>query len=168
MDNKAYQDAAARTVSDNFFEHIYNTEQALHMLANFQHIAANLDLVKKGMFYGKSPATLPMMKAPPSNKIDKDQFHMLLGLITEVAELSEVLQRKWAGEDVGTKVEDEFGDFRWYEYNLLRLLGLDEAKLNDANIAKLKARFPEKFSEAAAINRDEAAETRALEGGLKA
>jgi hypothetical protein len=52
----------------------------------------------------------------------------------------------------------------WYIAILLRELDLDFESLLQLNIDKLKARFPEKFTESHALNRDLDKERDILEG----
>jgi hypothetical protein len=59
---------------------------------------------------------------------------------------------------------EEFGDLAWYQ-----AIGIDEAggsldKVLDRVIAKLRARYPEKFTSENAINRDLVKERAILEG----
>jgi NTP pyrophosphatase (non-canonical NTP hydrolase) len=60
-------------------------------------------------------------------------------------------------------VGEEIADIMWYVSNLCRLLNLNFEKLLQNNIDKLKVRFPEKFNEHKALNRDLDSERRTLE-----
>ena len=53
----------------------------------------------------------------------------------------------------------------WYVANLCNMNGWDLRDILDTNIAKLEARYPEKFTEDKAINRNLEAEREILEGG---
>ena len=63
-------------------------------------------------------------------------------------------------------LKEEFGDTLWYLALGLRFLGIGFEETFAANIAKLQARFPDKFTEDAAMNRDPAAERAILEQGV--
>jgi hypothetical protein len=60
---------------------------------------------------------------------------------------------------------EECGDVQWYEAMLCRALGTDFDTVQRTNIAKLKARFPDKFTEESANNRDLEIERSILENG---
>lgn len=100
-------------------------------------------------------------------------LHAMIGLGGEVGELNSVLQKwLWYGksytaEELKTKFMDEFGDCLWYIAEGLNALGLSLQDLMDANIAKLRARYPEKYTDqlAAEENRDRRAENAALSKG---
>ena len=53
------------------------------------------------------------------------------------------------------KIAAEIGDVQWYAARLCELLHLSLGDVAQGNIAKLRARFGERFSAAASINRDE-------------
>ena len=58
---------------------------------------------------------------------------------------------------------EELGDQTWYIALALRYLESNFGEIFDGNIAKLRKRFPDKFTEAAAINRDLDGERAVLE-----
>lgn len=94
-------------------------------------------------------------------------LHALLGMVTEIGEIADVLKRRVV---YGTALDEvnlveEHGDESWYMAIFLDALGSSWDESWTRNIAKLKARFPKKFEAAQALNRDLAAERRALEGG---
>ena len=84
-----------------------------------------------------------------------DNIHMVLGMQTEVAELSDVFKKHLAYNKPidWVNVEEEVADAMWYIVNFCRI----------NNIDKLRKRFPDKFTEEAAINRDTTAERAELE-----
>lgn len=102
--------------------------------------------------------------------------HALIGMSGEVGELCSLLQ-KWIyyGKQFGTEDEthlerlrvlfaEEVGDVLWYAAELCNALGLDMGAIMEANIAKLKKRYPDKYTDhhAAEENRDTAAEIGAV------
>lgn len=97
--------------------------------------------------------------------VDPRVFHAIVGAITESAELAEALQKKLAGHEIDfVNVLEEFGDINWYEAIAVDALGGDFQQILERNIAKLKARFPDKFTNENAINRDLDKERAILEG----
>lgn len=97
-------------------------------------------------------------------------LHALLGMVTEIGEIADVLkQRLVYGKPMDeVNLVEEHGDESWYMAIFLDALGSDWDTSWTRNIAKLRERFPKKFEAAQALNRDLAAERRALEGGVTA
>jgi NTP pyrophosphatase (non-canonical NTP hydrolase) len=92
------------------------------------------------------------------------ELHALMGLATEVGELTDAYKR-WViyGKDIDyTNVREEVGDLLWYLALLLDDMGCTFEECMEANIAKLRARFPERFTEGQALERDLGAERSAL------
>lgn len=177
MDQKTYAQEAQRT-------------NAGHMRGRENHAAWELglvlrevaesgeftDIIKKSLFYNKKPdeETLNNLirqagaTADYDGSIDHinvDVLHGVLGIITEAAELAEVLVRaiETGEQPNNTKLMDEAADTRWYYELLAAGLGSDDDELTDRNIAKLRARFPDKFTTEDAVHRDREKENEAFE-----
>lgn len=101
--------------------------------------------------------------------LDENLMHMVLGLVTESGELADAMKRNLAyGQDLDVvNLKEEVGDLMWYIINLCRFLNTDLEDILDMNIAKLRVRYPEKFTEEAAINRDVDKERVTLEGSIE-
>ncbi len=95
-----------------------------------------------------------------------DEMHMVLGISTEAGELLDAYKKHFAyGKDLDkTNVGEEIADIMWYISNLCRMLNIDMEEMLQRNIAKLKARYPEKFDEIKALNRNLEKERQILEG----
>ena len=91
-------------------------------------------------------------------EMDEDKARVAIaamGLTGESGELVDYL-KKWVGHGhpLDTdNVEKELGDVLWYIAELCNALGLDMGKSAQKNVEKLKARYPDGFSQAASINR---------------
>ena len=85
-----------------------------------------------------------------------DDLHMILGMQTESAEIADVYKKNIAyGKDLDlVNIKEEIGDLMWYIVNLCTLKGWDLEDIMQTNIDKLKARFPGKFTNENALNRD--------------
>lgn len=96
---------------------------------------------------------------------DLDVMHCLVGMQTELGELADPFKKGiFYGREVDlVNVSEEIADTLWYVVNLCRLTGIDLEKALDNNIAKLKVRFPEKFTAENAIHRNLDAERKELE-----
>lgn len=156
----------------------------------FVAIGTVLDQVKKNTFY-KKPYNVPEIKAllrltdasienvredinvgawPEATgrgeidtQVNSRLFHSVLGIATEAVELLEAVKIDSADVDT-TNLREEFGDLMWYI-----AIGVDETGGNfesvlDKVIAKLKARYPNKFTSEDAINRNLSIERLILEG----
>ena len=94
--------------------------------------------------------------------------HAFIGMMTESGELLEALLTSIiTGQPVDrVNVGEEFGDADWYKGIAFDVLGLDEPSIRAAVIAKLKARYGDKFDADKAVNRDLIEERRILENGV--
>ena len=144
-----------------------------------------LDRVKKCLFYGrelgplalgvrdvsKDCAKLPewISDVPEEDQAARNIIHAIIGKATEAGELLELLHATVInGEtfDVANAGE-EIGDGFWYDALLARACGLTFNGIQRTNIAKLRHRFPDRFTEYDANNRDLFGERRILEEGEK-
>jgi NTP pyrophosphatase (non-canonical NTP hydrolase) len=92
-------------------------------------------------------------------------LHVASGLVTEAAEFLDQLKRViYYGKPLDTtNLLEELGDTSWY-----MRLGADELQsdllaIMEANVRKLRTRYPDKFTEHAAENRNLPAERKSLE-----
>lgn len=92
--------------------------------------------------------------------------HGILGLVTESAELTDALKKTlFYGKELDvTNLKEELGDLAYYLFLTLDAIGADWNEIQQSNVAKLKARFPDKFTNENAINRDLVKERAILEG----
>lgn len=137
------------------------------------------DHVKKYVFYDKEgvidqvPDTMPVpfvkLRHAKESFDDHDTiriFHGILGLVTEAAEMMEMLQAhifEFAALDMQNLLE-ECGDQTWYLALLAK--SLDLATFNEffaTNKAKLTLRYGDKWNQDGALNRDTAAEMQAID-----
>jgi NTP pyrophosphatase (non-canonical NTP hydrolase) len=88
-------------------------------------------------------------------------LHATMGLVTEAGELMDTLKKYLIyGKPIDwTNVAEEIGDSQWYTALAVDVTGevvkgVTWEGILDQNIAKLKARYPNKFSEESALNRD--------------
>lgn len=104
--------------------------------------------------------TLPDLGSPIMN-----DMHMILGMQTESAELADIYKKHIAYQKPLDLVnaKEEIGDQLWYIANLCNLQGWDMEDIMQTNINKLKARYPEKFTNEAALNRNLELERQILE-----
>lgn len=94
--------------------------------------------------------------------------HSLVGCSKQVGELMRQLQ-KWiyyGGKLDIVNVVEEYGDLLWFIAEGLNALGLSMSTVMSANIAKLRARYPDRFTGEHALNRDLDAEYEAIKKAL--
>lgn len=92
-------------------------------------------------------------------------LHGAIGICTETGELQDALKKHVVYNkplDL-VNVQEEAGDIAWYLALLCDAAGYQLEDVMERNIAKLRARYPDKFSEEAALTRDLVAERAELE-----
>lgn len=149
MDNKTYLQESAKTDAHGNFNFSEATKvELINLLRRFLTSMEGLDQVKRRIFY---------VNEKPSDQVNtsRDFTHGILGVITEAQELAEVyLDHLENGTPLDEEnLREESGDMLWYIACILRGAdsGFDESMAG--NIAKLKARFPEKFDTKKATGR---------------
>lgn len=180
---------ANRTASSSFYGNHYKYAMAMKMLSYFVSYGRKLDEMKKALYYGKNleetyeghyaaagGVTLDTEKEWPKN-IDVDLLHSVLGIATESVELVEnlinIMTVLYDDPDSVEQIDvinilEEFGDLLWYMHLPFTKLDM-EPDLNNilrTNLLKLAQRYPEKFTEDLAVNRDLEAERDILEQNM--
>lgn len=146
-------------------------------LVEFQKLAAELDQLKRAIFYGKPEAGGNMTMPTDADERARHAFrsdvpiellHAGLGFATEAGEfLQAVGDHVFEGLDLDpVNIGEEIGDNQWYAAKAAKFIGTTLELEQVKNIAKLAKRFPNKFTDAAALERDLDAERRALEEAL--
>ncbi len=174
-----YQEEAMRTANHDH-ESIYSRlmkREVLHALyrihQEFAELGNRADALKKYIYYGQGqpPQSEEMLEHGLDDHLRSvltqpthiEILHGMLGLLTETRELWDVFEHMmshyWVDED---NIGEELGDVQWYRSVIASALGLDLDDIDAANIKKLKQRYPDKFTEEKAINRDLDAEREAL------
>jgi len=94
-----------------------------------------------------------------------DLEHMFYGQISEVGEAVSMLKSHYIYDKPfdTTKLIEELGDIAWFWAGTCPILGIKASDVLETNIKKLEIRYPEKFTEEKAINRDLEAERKVLE-----
>lgn len=135
---------------------------------------AFLDQVKKSLFYGRDNNLIAEGLADVSElpnditgdrAVGVDVIHAILGVATEAGELLEALREGYNGNGFDwVNIKEEAGDGFWY-YALLAHNGdFTFEECMALIIAKLRKRFPDKFTAFDANNRDLVSERAILEG----
>lgn len=90
----------------------------------------------------------------------------LLGLAGEAGEVLDLFKKFWyqGHEPDDVKVVEELGDVLYYVAMAAAALGAPLSDVANANVVKLRERYPEGFSAERSVNRDERAEREAMEG----
>ena len=85
-----------------------------------------------------------------------DLLHASMGLVTEAGEFQDALKKHlFYGKNLDkVNLREEIGDILWYCAIALKALDSDFESVMATNIAKLKMRYPDKFTEESAIIRD--------------
>ena len=106
---------------------------------------------------------------PRLSSHQEDVQHMVYGMLTELGELADSYKKHYAyGKHLDlVNVMEEMGDIMWYWAGMCTITGINASNTLQVNIDKLKARYPEKFDESLAINRDLDQERRILDSGYE-
>ncbi|MBI4458414.1 nucleoside triphosphate pyrophosphohydrolase family protein [Candidatus Uhrbacteria bacterium] len=91
--------------------------------------------------------------------------HAVMGTVTEAGELLDAVKKaKIYGKPLDrVNLVEEAGDCMWYLALLCTELGVSFEQVWEKNIAKLRARYPEKFTQEHALARDLETERKILE-----
>jgi NTP pyrophosphatase (non-canonical NTP hydrolase) len=100
------------------------------------------------------------------DKIDPRFFHGVLGIATESAELLDIVKKTiFYGKTVdNVHIQEELGDLAYYLFLTLDAMGADWNEVMERNVKKLQTRYPDKFTNDCAINRNIKKERQALQG----
>lgn len=146
MDNKTYLTQSAKTDAHGNYNFPETTRvELINALRRYLTSMAELDRIKRDIFYND---------AKPADVVDtpRGYTHGILGVVTESQELAEVfldhLENGTPLDEVNLR--EESGDVLWYVACILREAGTTFEASMAGNIAKLKNRFPEKFTSAKA------------------
>lgn len=127
----------------------------------------NLDALKASICYGRGLPESAGLQVPMSGR-DKEIIHAILGLITEGGELAETLLAELETGNpnelnlANMNLVEEGGDLCWFQELMAHAIGVPVKTWKISNIRKLKARFPDKYSDDQANSRDKDAEEAAL------
>lgn len=94
-----------------------------------------------------------------------DLLHASMGMVTEAGEFMDMMKKHlfYGKPQDTTNLKEEIGDILWYAAIALEALDTNFEEVMETNIAKLKARYPEKFTEDKALNRNLDTEREILE-----
>ena len=170
---------ALRTCSPNFYGSRVPKLALKTALENVIAAAELLDGIKKLMFYGR-PVKVGTFEVlgitddmPHVDAFNdflpepmRDIMHGIIGIITEGGELAEVLHKALndtrAELDV-TNLHEELGDVLWYYAPIFKHTGSSFPAEMLRVVGKLRTRFPDKYADEHANNRDLSAERLTLE-----
>lgn len=142
-------------------------------------LGEEVDALKRAIFYGSAyvdsaMTDLPDMPmhvgaSPNDPHPTADMIHSAMGLFTEAAEfLSAVCASCFEATPFDTtNAVEELGDLEWYMAVMRQRLGVTQEAVQRANIAKLKARYPNKFVASDALERNLDRERSVLETASK-
>lgn len=96
-----------------------------------------------------------------------EMTHYTDGLVTEAGEIKDVFKKHIAYDKPidWVNIKEELGDLFWYMARICEYRGWSFEEVMQLNIEKLSARYPEKFTNTDATNRDLVKERKILEGG---
>lgn len=176
--NFNYIEEANVTMSDNFHFEKVSQELFVDILDSCIESLNDLDKIKKALFYGRDMGEeltlieqgvrnndIQIHGLHPDPQAGMRLLHGIIGIATEAGEMLEALRQGVEGGVFDlTNVAEEVGDNQWYAAAILRALGKTFDSVQHTNIEKLRARFPNKFTEFDANHRNLEVERKILEG----
>ncbi len=162
---KNYLNDSERTASNTYFTDKVTEEEVKSAFETFAATGETLDNQKRRLFYGKGDALQGgNVDGFSIDGLNGNIVHEINGLCTEAGEISEAfLKAAKTGKFDEVNLKEEAGDLLWYLAMLFRELDTDFETVATTNINKLKARFPEKFTQENAYVRDLDTEREILE-----
>ena len=162
MTPEQYAVAAQRTLTSNYYPELIDAQRLELDLGDFIAVARQIDKSKKAGFYGKGSA----VKTPVQFTGNPIYLHALLGICSEAGELAENAIDAFNEVHINeANAKEELGDLLWFIQAAAHSLNTSIPELMAMNIRKLQSRYPEKFTEENALNRDIDAEMLAMTGG---
>ena len=181
-----YQELAGVTLANKFHGEKMTLAELKKRMRLAIEAGESLDEAKKALFYGRgddlgltaSIGAVFATEAPGliagtfDGRVDawpvgtaEVMLHMALGKVTEAAEFLEAILKALNGKNPPdrTNLLEEIGDGLWYDANALNYLASTFENEMGRNIDKLRARFPQGFSEHDANKRDLENERQILE-----
>lgn len=169
---EGYEAQAVLTKSDAWHGELVPRVEFESAINRAVEALSDLDRIKKSLFYGKPYEVDPSQVANPdvfvnclsaphffgvlTRQTGVDVLHGIIGAATEAGELLEVVQkclRDPSHFDL-VNVREEVFDAQWYHAILAKALGFTFQAGQRNNIAKLRKRFPNRFTEHDANNRN--------------
>lgn len=164
------------TASDKFYGERVGFQNLAAVLTDCIINLRELDKIKKSLFYGKGDcadalseeqgdcADIPVYVGY-DYEAGRNIIHAVIGVATESGEMLEALHATlFEGKSFdAVNMDEEAGDVFWYMALLAKACGFDFEASQRKNIAKLRMRYGEKFSEFDANNRNLKAERSILE-----
>jgi NTP pyrophosphatase (non-canonical NTP hydrolase) len=162
MTPNEYQEAALRTCSTVFNVSDVLDFQIEQILTENIYNGEMIEEIKKNIFYGKPlnvVTTLPELPIVTSfawEEVNQDVTHGILGIAGEASELVQHLYSAITteGQINSLAISKEIGDVLWYIAILADAIGVPLEQIMEENIAKLKARYPDKWCIERAQNHD--------------
>ncbi len=164
------------TASDKFYGERVPFEHMKQVLSEAIEVLQKLDKIKKALFYGRELVgversddhcnALPVWVGGTDAQ-GAAIIHGIIGAATEAGELLEALYASAIDGKPFDRVNmgEEVGDVFWYFALLAKACNFTFDESQRVNIAKLRMRYGEKFSEFDANNRNLTAERSILENG---
>jgi NTP pyrophosphatase (non-canonical NTP hydrolase) len=147
-----YQRLAARTICDQ--------AKALERVGGLSSVAAKGGLSSVAAEVGAEEGNFPSL-------VPIQLMHSLIGIQNEAGEIAKIIQG-WIYYGKGLSQEaliEEYGDLLWYVAEGLTAICVSMGAVGAGNIAKLRARYPDRYTDEAAANRDPEAEAAAMRAG---
>lgn len=169
-----YIKEAVLTESDQFHGELVGFDNFIVAMTHAVGMLEHLDKIKKALYYGRESVRVAPgvdeLSLEHLNLSDTEFKRVLHGVIGKATEAGELLEMILTSIQDGTPFDianlfEEVGDGQWYDAIICDAAGRTFEQVQATNIAKLRERFPDRFTAYDANNRDLVAERKILETG---
>ena len=142
---KNYIEEASRTCAGDsaIFNEFIDRRDYDRVMQGFAAASAAAEKMKKQIFYGRDISRIKSIN--PLVIEDREDLHANMGIMGEASELVDANTRE--------EVLLEGGDLLWYIAKKFKNYGITFEEAMEANIEKLKQRYPDRFTHDRANNR---------------
>lgn len=135
------------------------------ILAEAARDAQSIDHAKRVIFYGVAKPLKENFRIELPPLLDRRTARLLHGVMGIASEAGELIGASaWKGDNRQALVE-ELGDLFWYIALICQETGISFEEIWQANVAKLRTRYPSGFTRDRAMNRNAELEREALDTG---
>lgn len=169
QDESWYDNEAVRTLADGHYGDQVCAHRLSGTIENLVDEGEHLDRIKKALYYGKDMMAEVEVPVAGFTQEEMNLLHGGIGAVTEAIELLDAIWDYLHADEKGRalieqNIFEELGDGEWYPVHVRRFFGWTQREIQEGNIRKLRSRFPKKFTESHALNRNIGAEYAAMRG----
>jgi NTP pyrophosphatase (non-canonical NTP hydrolase) len=153
---KLAQNTAPEITGAMYARYCARIPKLFRLFSQLCEIGRELDILKREIYYNSLQE--PAIDIGEISEFEKKTVKSFHGIIGVAGEFPEILVNQSAGIGLAPNLKEEIGDWMWYIAELLSANDIEMSEVAEKNIKKLSTRYPEKFTEEHAIERNLKAE----------